>query len=46
MTINLLFFTIIIKSNKPTVEEMKYKERQNTIRENHVVELLKHRKML
>lgn len=46
MTINLLFFTIIIKSNKPTVEEAQEKERQRHTRESHVVELLKHRKMM
>ena len=46
MTINLLFFTIIIKSNKPTTEEVQQRERQKKIRENHVVENLKFRKFM
>ncbi|MBD3109542.1 YrzI family small protein [Bacillus sp. AGMB 02131] len=44
MTFNLLFFTIIIKSNKPTLEEAVRRARQNEMREQHVVEYLKYRK--
>ena len=46
MTINLLFFTIIIKSNKPTIEEAQRMERQRKIRENCTVENLKYRKFM
>ncbi|MGN1386785.1 MAG: YrzI family small protein [Bacillus sp. (in: firmicutes)] len=44
MTFNLLFFTIIIKINKPTAEEALQRERQHQIREQNVAEYLKYRK--
>ncbi|MGN1400848.1 MAG: YrzI family small protein [Bacillus sp. (in: firmicutes)] len=45
MTLNLLFFTLTVKWNKPSAGDCSKQERLREMHERNVVKMLEHRKM-